>query len=83
MAALLRVMGDLSASRAQAEAARALAGRAARPAAYRRSVFPEVSKPIRGKLAASDGMLDVLVAEIVLQRSAGPINRESLQTDFQ
>jgi putative ABC transport system substrate-binding protein len=39
--------------------------RPARPAADRRSVFPEVSKPIRRKLAVSDGMLDVLVAEIV------------------
>jgi hypothetical protein len=37
-------------------------------AADRRSVFPEVSKPIRRKLTVSDGMLDVLVAEIVLQR---------------
>ena len=32
-------------------------------------VFPEVSKPIRRKLAVSDGVLDVLVAEIVLQGS--------------
>jgi hypothetical protein len=39
-------------------------GRATRPRA-RRSVFPEISKPIRRKLAVSDGMLDVLVAEIV------------------
>jgi hypothetical protein len=39
--------------------------RPARPAADRRSVFPEVSKPIRRKLAVSDGMLDVLVAGIV------------------
>ena len=34
----------------------------------RRSVFPEVSKPIRRKLSVSDGVLDVLVTEIVLQR---------------
>ena len=37
-------------------------------AADRRSVFPEVSKPIRRKLAVSDGVLNVLVAQIVLQR---------------
>src|SRR5262249_16244327 len=42
----------------------------ARPAADRRSVFPEISKPIRRKLAVSDGVLDVLVAAIVSQRAS-------------
>jgi hypothetical protein len=34
--------------------------------------FPELSKPIRRKLAVSDGVLDVLVAEIVLQQVNRP-----------
>ena len=33
------------------------------------SVLPEASEPVRGKLGVAHGVLDVLVAEVVLQRS--------------
>ena len=35
----------------------------------RQSVLPEAPEPVRGKLGVSHGMLDILVAEILLQRS--------------
>jgi hypothetical protein len=36
-------------------------------AAITAQISPEVAKPVRRKLGVSDGVLDVLVAEIVLQ----------------
>ena len=35
----------------------------------RQSVLPEASEPVRGKLSVTHRMLDIFVAEVVLQRS--------------
>src|SRR6516162_4276916 len=40
-----------------------------RPGPARQSVLPEASKPVRRQFGVAHGVLDVLVAEVMLQRS--------------